>query len=81
MKDDKLALTTKEAELSKVQSLFQQLKDNDAADTEAFAVAQKRYEAVSAGMDVNEEGKAETLQEQLMSKYFFPCIPYSRGIT
>lgn len=70
MKDDEVALKTKEAELSKVQNLFQQLKDNDAADSEAFAASQRRYEAVSAGMDVNEEGKAETLQEQLMSKCF-----------
>lgn len=68
LKDDENALKSKESELSKVQNLFQQLKENDAADSEAFAASQKRFEAVSAGMDVNEEGKAETLQEQLMGK-------------
>lgn len=68
MKDDSAALTSKEQELAKVQNLFQSLKDADAADTEAFAASQRKFEAVSAGMDVNEDGEAETLQEQLMSK-------------
>lgn len=65
-KDDTKALNSKEQELSKVQSLFETLKQNDAKDTEAFALSQKKFEAISAGMEVNEDGEAETLQEQLM---------------
>lgn len=66
LKDDTAALTAKEQELAKVIDLFQKLKDADAADSDAFAASQRKYEAVSAGMDVNEDGEAETLQEQLM---------------
>ncbi|KAJ8984301.1 hypothetical protein NQ317_012271 [Molorchus minor] len=64
--DDCKALDNKEQELSKVQSLFETLKENDAKDNEAFALSQRKFEAVSAGMEVNEEGETETLQEQLM---------------
>lgn len=66
LKDDSKALQDKEKELGKVQELFETLKQNDAKDAEAFALSQKKFEAVSAGMEVNEEGEAQTLQEQLM---------------
>lgn len=52
--------------MSKVQSLFETLKENEAKDKEALSVSQKKYEAVAAGMEVNEEGKTQSLQEQLM---------------
>lgn len=32
----------------------------------ALEIAQKKYEAVCAGMEVNDDGVAETLQDQLM---------------
>lgn len=66
LKDDTKALNDKENELSKVQSLFETLKQNDANDADAFALSQKKFEAISAGMEVNEDGEAQTLQEQLM---------------
>lgn len=66
LKEDTKALQDKENELNKVQSLFETLKKNDVKDAEAFALSQKKYEAVSAGMEVNEDGEAQTLQEQLM---------------
>lgn len=65
-KDDTKALQEKEDELSKVQSMFEKLKQNDANDADAFALSQKKFEAISAGMEVNEDGETQTLQEQLM---------------
>lgn len=65
-KDDTKALQEKENELSNVQSLFETLKKNDENDAEAFALSQRKFEAISAGMEVNEDGEAQTLQEQLM---------------
>lgn len=65
--DDGKVLQAKEQELDKVKSLFESLKGNDAKDNEAFALSQRKFEAISAGMEVNEDGEAETLQEQLMN--------------
>ncbi|KAK9888184.1 hypothetical protein WA026_000453 [Henosepilachna vigintioctopunctata] len=64
--DDIKALKSKEQELSKVQALFDTLKVNNENDKEALIVAQKKYEALVAGMEVNDEGKTQTLREQLM---------------
>lgn len=55
--------------MEKVQGLFQQLKDTDEADNQAFALSQKKYEAISVGMEVNDDGEAQTLQDQLMGKF------------
>lgn len=66
MKDDGKALQAKEKEMSKVQSLFETLKQNDQRDNEAYMLSQRKYEAACAGMEVNEEGEAQTLQEQLI---------------
>ncbi|XP_060524474.1 structural maintenance of chromosomes protein 2 [Cylas formicarius] len=60
------ALKLKEGELSQVQDLFENLKENDRKDREAFALSEKKYEALCAGMEVNDEGEAETLAEQLI---------------
>ncbi|RZC38547.1 structural maintenance of chromosomes protein 2, partial [Asbolus verrucosus] len=65
--DDKKVLKQKEEELSKVQAMFQKLKDNDERDNKLFMASQKCYEALSAGMELNEEGEAKTLLEQLMN--------------
>ncbi|KAJ8926989.1 hypothetical protein NQ314_020550, partial [Rhamnusium bicolor] len=67
LKDDNNVLHAKEQELSRVQSLFDTLKENDEKDNEAFALSQRKFEAISAGMEVNEDGEAETLQEQLIN--------------
>lgn len=42
------------------------MKHDDEADSEAFAASQKKFEAASVGMEINDEGKAETAMEQLM---------------
>lgn len=67
IKDDENALQKKEAEMQRTGDMFQNLKDADEADAKAFADAQKRFEAVSAGLSTNEDGEAATLQDQLMA--------------
>lgn len=46
---------------------FERLREADRADSEQLGLAQKRLEALHAGMDIDEEGRAATLHEQLMS--------------
>lgn len=55
--------------MAKVGGLFESLKEADEADSKAFSDAQKRFQAVSAGLDMIEDGQASSLQEQLTSKY------------
>ncbi|XP_058055070.1 structural maintenance of chromosomes protein 2 [Anopheles bellator] len=64
--DDEQALRGKESEMERRGATFQTLKDACEADSGAFAAAQKRFEAVSAGLSTNEDGEAATLQDQLM---------------
>ncbi|XP_052862774.1 structural maintenance of chromosomes protein 2 [Anopheles cruzii] len=64
--DDEQALRGKETEMERRGATFQTLKDACEADADAFAAAQKRFEAVSAGLSTNEDGEAATLQDQLM---------------
>lgn len=66
--DDKKFLMNKESEMQKVQGLFQNLKDTDAADSLASADAQKRFEAISVGLSTNEDGEAASLEDQLISR-------------
>ncbi|XP_076267905.1 structural maintenance of chromosomes 2 [Rhynchophorus ferrugineus] len=63
---DEKALNDQQNELNKVQSLFETLKGNDQRDSEAFALAQKKYEALCTGMEMNDQGESETLFEQLI---------------
>lgn len=63
---DAEALKEKEAQMTQVGGLFQDLKDTDENDRKAFADAQKRFQAISAGLDMNEDGEAASLQEQLI---------------
>lgn len=65
---DEEALQAKESQMAKVGGLFQTLREADEADTKAFSDAQKRFQAISAGLDVNEDGQAASLQEQLTSE-------------
>nr|XP_029731204.1 structural maintenance of chromosomes protein 2-like [Aedes albopictus] len=67
IRDDENALQKKEAEMQRTGDMFQSLKDADEADAKAFTDAQKRFEAVSAGLSTNEDGEAATLQDQLMA--------------
>lgn len=68
---DEEALQSKEAQVAKVGGLFQKLKETDENDSKAFSDAQKRFQAISAGLDMNEDGQASSLQEQLISEYLF----------
>lgn len=65
---DEEALKTKDARMAEVGSLFENLKNADETDRKAFVEAQKRFQALSAGLDVNEDGQTASLQEQLISK-------------
>lgn len=71
MSKDEEALQTKEAKMAKVGGLFQTLREADEADSKAFSDAQKRFQAVSAGLEMNEDGQATSLQEQLTSEFNF----------
>lgn len=46
--------------------MYENLKVAKEADSEAYAASQRKFEAISVGMEINEEGVAETLQEQLI---------------
>lgn len=65
--DDTKVLKSKEVDLSKLKSLYNELQSNDNSDKAAYKNCQKQYEALIAGMEINEEGQAETLLEQLTS--------------
>lgn len=66
---DEEALKSKEAQMAKVHDLFQSLEEADKNDSKAFSEAQKRFQAISAGLDMNEDGQASSLQEQLTSEW------------
>jgi hypothetical protein len=59
-------LAAKEAELQKVQGLFQKLKDRATADAEALAAMQRKFQALSTGLMTDDSGGDSTLQDQLM---------------
>ena len=63
------SLSDKEAELQKLQGLFQKLRDTDKADTEALAAAQRKFQAISSGLLTDDGGGDSTLQDQLMGTY------------
>uniref|UniRef100_A0AAG5DIY0 Structural maintenance of chromosomes protein n=1 Tax=Anopheles atroparvus TaxID=41427 RepID=A0AAG5DIY0_ANOAO len=67
IRDDEQALAGKEAEMQRRGETFQALKDACEADANACAMAQKRFEAVTAGLSTNEDGEAATLQDQLIA--------------
>lgn len=50
-----------------VQTLCETLKENDRKHTEAFQLAEQKYEALCAGFEVNDQGQTETLADQLMA--------------
>lgn len=59
-------MAQKEGDRSKTGGKFSSLKDAEAEDAEAFAAAQRKYQAVSAGLLSSDDGADATLQEQLM---------------
>lgn len=64
---DENALKKKQNDMAKVEEMFQKLKDTSENDAKAFEESQKRFEAVSNGLSTNEDGEAESLQDQLMN--------------
>lgn len=70
IKDDENALKLKENEMNKVGGMFESLKEADKESEEAYNKIQAKFEALSSGLDTNEDGEASSLQEQLMSKFY-----------
>ncbi|CAG9864049.1 unnamed protein product [Phyllotreta striolata] len=66
LSEDQAALTEKENRLESVRTSFETLKTNDEKDTEALNNAVKKLEALGTGMEVNDEGETQTLQDQFM---------------
>lgn len=66
---DESALGQKTQKMSEVGDMFQQLKEAAENGKKAYEDAQKRFQAVSTGLEMDEEGKTSSLQEQLTSKY------------
>lgn len=66
--DDERALKQKETQMSKVHDLFQSLKEADMRDAQAYEAAQKKFEAVTQGLSVDDDGQQCSLQDQLISK-------------
>jgi structural maintenance of chromosome 2 len=62
-------LSAKEAELQKLQGLFQKLKDTERSDAEALAAAQRKFQALSTGLIADDGGGDSTLQDQLMGTF------------
>ena len=52
-----------------MEGLFTKLKDTDKADAEALAAAQKKFQAISAGLMTDDDGGDKTLQDQLMGEF------------
>lgn len=69
--EDNKTLKNKELEMAKSKHLFQDLKDSEIRDMLAYETAQKKFEVVSQGLSTNDDGHASSLQDQLISTYFF----------
>lgn len=65
---DEAALREKEKVMNKAGDVFEQLKKADEEDKEAYAAAQRKVQAVSAGLLSSDDGQEATIQDQLMSK-------------
>lgn len=66
LKDDQDALSDKQKHLDKMKDVFEQLKKADQEDSEALAAAQRKYQAVSAGLIASDDGSESTYQDVLM---------------
>ncbi|XP_062455354.1 structural maintenance of chromosomes protein 2 [Rhea pennata] len=67
MEEDSKALVSKEKEIKKMQEELNALQDASKKDADALAVAQKRFNAVSAGLSSNDDGEEATLAGQMMT--------------
>ncbi|XP_059091946.1 structural maintenance of chromosomes protein 2-like [Tigriopus californicus] len=66
MNSDKKALDEKSQVAVGLQAMYDKLREEDRVATEALKAAQSRYEAISVGKFSSEDGKAATLQEQVI---------------
>ncbi|XP_063221028.1 structural maintenance of chromosomes protein 2 [Bacillus rossius redtenbacheri] len=67
LKEDESVLAGKKAELGKVGATFERMKEEEQADQEALAAAERKFQAVSSGLLTNDDGLEATLEDQLMS--------------
>lgn len=67
MLQDKCSFDVKQKQMSEVEDVFTKMKSEEQKDQEAFAAAQRKYQAVSSGLFSNDQDGGEaTLQDQLM---------------
>lgn len=66
---DENALVKKQNEMDTAGGTFENLKQDEANDKQAFVSAQNRFEAVNLGLAIDDEGGATSLQDQLTSKF------------
>ncbi|XP_063151049.1 structural maintenance of chromosomes protein 2 [Candoia aspera] len=67
MEEDSKALALKEEEVKKTRDALSVLQGASNKDTEALAVAQQHFNAVSAGLSSSEDGEDATLAGQMMT--------------
>lgn len=67
VKDDENVLKTKTNSLQKIESTFQRLADEEETDKKDLEKARQKFQALSAGFVVDEEGNEGTLQDKLMA--------------
>ncbi|NWV28362.1 SMC2 protein, partial [Origma solitaria] len=66
MQKDSKALMSKEKEVKKLDKELSVLQEESEKDAHALAAAQQHFNAVSAGLSHNKDGKEATLSEQMM---------------
>ncbi|XP_025917334.1 structural maintenance of chromosomes protein 2 [Apteryx rowi] len=67
MEEDSKALASKEKEVKKIQEELNALQEASKKDADALAVAQKRFNAMSAGLSSNDDGEEATLAGQMLT--------------
>ncbi|XP_053909411.1 structural maintenance of chromosomes protein 2 [Cuculus canorus] len=67
MQEDSKALVSKEKERKKIEEELSALQQASGEDAGALAAAQQHFNAVSAGLSSNDNGKEATLSEQMMT--------------
>lgn len=56
--------------MSKIENVYAKMKDEEQKDLEAFAAAQKKFQAISSGLFSDDGGgDGATLQDQLIREY------------
>jgi len=67
IKDDENVLRTKNEALRKINSTYQKLVQEEETDKNNLEKARQKYQAMSTGMIVDDEGNEETLQDKIMA--------------